>query len=385
MRDVAIIGVGSTNFGKNQKGLLEMAVEACQKAVSDAGVNFKDIQCMYVGNFIGEVITGQALIGAMVGRGIGLGPVPVAKVEGACASGGIALRQAMLAVATGQVDFALAAGVEKMSSATTEKVTSALAGAMDINLDGRVGLTFPGFFGLCFRAYMQEFGVDEKYVHSVTVKSRANAVKNPICYLRKPVTMDEVVNSYVVSEPLHMYDCCPISDGAAAVVVCPAEIAREYQQKPVKILSAVHTLGNTRISDMSNLTAFDATLRAAEIAYSQAGIGPGDIDVAELHDCFSIAEVIDSEDLGFFKKGEGALAAHAGETSINGRIPINPSGGLLSRGHPVGATGLAQVYEIVKQLRGEAVNQVKGAEIGLAHNLGGAAAVCTVTILQKMV
>ncbi|SFG93916.1 acetyl-CoA C-acetyltransferase [Desulfotomaculum arcticum] len=384
MRDVAIIGIGSTNFGKNQKGIIELGVEACNKAIADAGIGANEIQCLYLGNFIGEVLTGQAIIAAMVAKGIGLGPVPVTKVEGACASGGIALRQAFLAVATGEVDLALAAGTEKMSAASTSKITSALAGAFDQNLDGKVGTTFPGFFALCFNAYMQKYGVSEKYIHQIAVKSRENAVKNPVCYLRKPTTVDDIMLSYPVAEPLHMADCCPISDGAAAVVLCPVEMAKEYSKKPVKILSVTQTLGTTRISDMPDMIRFDATIRAAQKAYKQAGINAEDVDVAELHDCFTIAEVIDSEDLGFFKKGEGALAAADGETKITGRIPINPSGGLLSRGHPVGATGLAQVYEIVKQLRGEAVNQVPNPEIGLTHNLGGPAAVCTVSILQKI-
>lgn len=259
-----------------------------------------------------------------------------------------------------------------------------LAGAFDQNLDGKVGTTFPGFFALCFNAYMQKFGVSEKYIHQIAVKSRENAVKNPVCYLRKPTTVDDIMLSYPVAEPLHMADCCPISDGAAAVVLCPVEMAKDYHRKPVKILSVTQTLGTTRISDMPDMIRFDATIRAAQKAYKQAGINAEDVDVAELHDCFTIAEVIDSEDLGFFKKGEGALAAADGETKITGRIPINPSGGLLSRGHPVGATGLAQVYEIVKQLRGEAVNQVPNPEIGLTHNFGGPAAVCTVSILQKI-
>jgi len=286
-------------------------------------------------------------------------------------------------VAAGEVDFALVAGVEKMTGASTPKVTSALAGAVDQNLEGKVGLTFPGFFGLAFRRYVHEFGVNEDFIHQVVVKSRSNAINNPICYLRKNTSLADVKASYPVAEPLHLMDCCPISDGAAAALICPAELAKNFHAKPVQVLASTQTLGYTRLSDLSTLLSFDATVNAAEKAYQMAGLTPEEIDVAEIHDCFSIAEVIDSEDLGFFKKGEGAAAVAAGATALTGTIPINPSGGLISRGHPVGATGLAQVYEIVKQLRGEAVNQIPNARTGLAHNLGGPGSTCTVTILQQ--
>lgn len=383
MRKVSIIGVGTTGFGRLGHGIVELAVEACEKAIIDAGIKKSNIQTFYLGNFAGEVLTGQAVLAAMVARGLGLGMIPVTKVEGACASGGIALRHGIHAVAAGEVDFALVAGVEKMTSASTPKVTSALAGAVDQNLEGKAGLTFPGFFGLAFRRYVHEFGVSEDFIHQVVVKSRANALKNPICYLRKNTSLEDVKSSYPVAEPLRLMDCCPISDGAAAAVICPSELAKNFHAKPVKVLASTQTLGYTRLSDFNTMLSFDATVNAANKAYQMAGLTPAEIDVAEIHDCFSIAEVIDSEDLGFFKKGEGAAAVAAGVTSVVGSIPINPSGGLISRGHPVGATGLAQVYEIVKQLRGEAVNQIPNAQTGLAHNLGGSGATCTVTILQQ--
>lgn len=383
MRKVSIIGVGTTSFGRLEPGIVELAVEACEKSIADAGIEKSSIQTFYLGNYAGEVLTGQALLAAMVARGLGLGVIPVTKVEGACASGGIALRHGIQAVATGEVDFALVAGVEKMTSASTPKVTSALAGAVDQKLEGKVGLTFPGFFGLAFRRYVHEFGANEDFIHQVVVKSRTNALNNPICYLRKNTSLEDVKESYPVAEPLHLMDCCPISDGAAAAVICPAEIAKNFHAKPVQVLASIQTLGYTRLSDLNTILSFDATVKAAQKAYQVAKLTPPEIDVAEIHDCFTIAEVIDSEDLGFFEKGEGAAAVTSGATSITGTIPINPSGGLLSRGHPVGATGLAQVYEIVKQLRGEAVNQIPNARTGLAHNLGGPGSTCTVTILQR--
>ncbi len=383
MRDVAIIGVSMTRFGKLTQGINELSVMAAEQVFQDSGVKKQEIGAIYLGNFTGEVLTGQALIGAMASKGIGIDGIPVTKVEGACASGGIALRHAALSIASGNVDFAVAIGVEKMSSASTAKVTEALAAAMDQETDGVSGLTFPGFFGLVFNRYLKEFNEHEESIHEVVIKSRKNAKNNQLCYLRKPLTMNDITESYPIAEPLYLMDCCPISDGAASVLLCPAEMAHHYSQQPIKILACEQSSGPTRISDVTSLMSFPATIKAARAAYSQAGIKPEQVDVVELHDCFSIAEVIDSEDLGFFPKGKGAKAAAEGRTAVDGDRPINPSGGLLSRGHPVGATGLAQVYELVQQLRGSAINQVKGAQVGLAHNLGGTGATCTVTILES--
>ena len=383
MREVAIIGVGMTNFGKITDSLVEMGVQAAEKAINDCNVEKNQIEALFLGNFVGEVLTGQALLAALIARGLGIRGIPVTKVEGACASGGIALRQAILTVASGQADVAMAVGAEKMTASPTEKVTGALAGALDQQLDGRSGLTFPGFFGLVAQRYQAEFHSDMEAVAHVVVKSRANAGTNPVCYLRKQVSVEEVRGSYPVAEPLRLMDCCPISDGAAAAVVCSVDMAKKLSGQPVKVLASVQTSGAPRISDVSSLLSFEATTQAAKLAYNQAGITAKDVDVVELHDCFSIAEVVDSEDLGFFKKGEGAEAVKAGLTAVDGDIPINPSGGLISRGHPVGATGLAQVYEIVRQLQGKAVNQVRNARMGLAHNLGGTGATCTVTILTN--
>ncbi len=383
MVDVAIIGVGMTKFGKFNEGIVAMAINASQQAITDSGIHREKIEELYLGNFCGEVLTGQSLLAALTAKGLGLKNIPVTKVEGACASGGMALREAVSAVAFGRAEFALAVGVEKMTSSSTEKVTSALAGALDQDLDGNSGLTFPGFFGLVARRYLEEYKTDMRSISQVVVKSRENALNNPLCYFRKEVNLDTVRESYPVAEPLRLMDCCPISDGAAAAVVCSLETARKISKYPIRILASVQTSGTPRISDLDSLLSFEATVKAAELAYKQAGVTPKDIDVVELHDCFSIAEVVDSEDLGFFGKGEGAQAVKSGATAMGGDIPINPSGGLLSRGHPVGATGLAQIYELVMQLRGDAVNQVANANVALAHNLGGTGATCTVTILSK--
>ncbi len=383
MREVAIIGVGMTNFGKLSDSIVDMGVQAAEAAINDCKIEKNQIEALFLGNFVGEVLTGQALLAALTARSLGLRGIPVTKVEGACASGGIALRQAILTVASGQAEVAMAVGAEKMTASPTGKVTGALAGALDQQLDGRSGLTFPGFFGLVAQRYQAEYQSDMEAVAQVVVKSRKNAVKNPVCYLRKEVSAEQVRGSYPVAEPLRLMDCCPISDGAAAAVVCSVDMAKKLSGQPIKVLASVQTSGAPRISDVSSLLTFEATTQAAALAYTQAGITAKDVDVVELHDCFSIAEVVDSEDLGFFEKGEGAEAVKAGTTAVDGDIPINPSGGLISRGHPVGATGLAQVYEIVRQLQGKAVNQVRNASVGLAHNLGGTGATCTVTILTN--
>ena len=385
MRSVSIIGIGSTVFGKQrERSPVDLAVEACREAFGDASVTLDQIEGFYLGNALAEILNGQGGLAGMVGRELGLPPrVPFTRVEGACASAGIALRHGYLAIAHGMSDIILAAGVEKMSSAPTTTVTAALGCYADGQRDGRSGLTFPGFFGLVARRHMYQYGTTREQLAAVTVKNHANGNKNPRAYLRELVTIEDVAESRLICDPLRLYDCSPISDGAAAVVLCPTELAREFTDDPIQILASAQTSGPTHVGAISDMTAFPATIEAASQAYETAGVGPADIDVVELHDCFTMAEIIDSEDLGFFPKGEGGPAVESGATSIGGQTPINPSGGLLSRGHPVGATGLAQVYEITQQLRGTASNQVEGAEVGLAHNLGGTGMVATVTILSN--
>jgi acetyl-CoA C-acetyltransferase len=286
-------------------------------------------------------------------------------------------------VASGLCDIVLVAGVEKMTSSSTEKNTSAISSAMDWEQEGKAGLTFPGFFGLVARRYMHDFGCKMDHITSVSVKNRSNGAKNPRARFRKEVTLEEVLAAKLITDPLRLYDCCPISDGAAAAVLCRSDWAGKYTDKPIDIIGSGQALGSSTTYEMPSVTTIEATIRAAEQAYKMAGIKPADVDVVEVHDCFTIAEVLDTEDLGFFEKGRGAFAAYDGETYVGGRIPVNPSGGLLSKGHPVGATGIGQVYEICKQLRGEHENQVKDAEIGLAHNIGATGVISTVHILRR--
>lgn len=230
---------------------------------------------------------------------------------------------------------------------------------------------------------MHEFGTTREQIAMVSIKNRKNGVKNPLAQFRAEVTMEKIKGAKLVTEPFVLYDCCPISDGAAAAIICPTEIAKKLSPKAISILCCETATGNASIDMMSDMVSFPATIEAAKKAFSTTGLSPKDINFVELHDCFTIAEIVDSEDLGFFEKGKGGLALEKGWTQIDGKLPINPSGGLLSKGHPVGATGLGQIYEVCKQLRGEHPNQLDSPKIGLAHNLGGTGAVCTITILSR--
>lgn len=384
MRGVSIIGIGSTPFGKHtETSIRELAVRACQAALADANLSREQVQAFYLGNFAADVLVGQNTLAPLIANALGLRGIPCTKVEGACASAGIALRHGYLLIATGVYDIVLVAGVEKMTAASTPQVTAALGAANDCETELRAGLTFPGAFGLVARRHMYDHGTTREQIAMVAVKNHRNSVRNDMAQFKKEISVADVLESRLIADPLRLYDCCPISDGAAAVVLCAAERAHEFSNRPVDIIGSGHALGDWTMSAVEDLTTFPATRRAADEAFAQAGLTRADIDVVELHDCFSITEIVDSEDLGFFAKGEGGRAVAEGWTAVDGRLPINPSGGLLSKGHPVGATGLGQVYEIVRQLRGEHPNQVANAEIGLAHNLGGTGAVATVHILKR--
>lgn len=385
MRAVAIVGVGSTPFGKLEGvGIVQMAVAACREALAESRVPREKIQALYLGNFVGERLAGQGALAGMLANRLGLTGIPATKVEGACASGGIALRHGVLGIALGLYDFVLVAGVEKMTASSTAEVTAALATAGDDEGEMRSGLTFPGAFGIIMREHMARYGTTREQIGLVSVKNHGFGASNPKAQFRKPVTLDEVLNSRLIADPLRLFDCPPISDGAAAAILCPAEWARDLHPKPIRVLGSGHATGPATLWEMEDITSFPATVRASREAYETARVSPGDIRVAEVHDCFTMAEIIATEDLGFFPKGQGGPAVGEGRTGLDGKVAVNPSGGLIAKGHPVGATGCAQVYELVKQLRGEAANQVRNCEIALAHNLGGTGVVSTVTILGRL-
>lgn len=382
MRGVSIIGVGITPFGVRSESLVALGAIACRDALEDAGLGPERIEAFFLGNFAGQAFTGQNHIAPMVAHAAGLGAVPCTRLEGACASGGLAMRQGVLAVASGQVDFALIAGVEKMTCAETDQTASILAAAGDVAVEASVGSTFPALFGLIARRHMHEHGTTREEIAHVAVKNHAHGKLNPNAHMQKDVTLPQVMDAKPVAEPLGLFDCSLISDGAAAVVLCPSETASAHHEKPVEVLASAQASDSPALSDKRDITSFHATQKAGEAAFSRAGLSREDVDLAEIHDCFTMAEIIALEDLGFFARGEGGRGAVEGMTKLGGAMPVNTSGGLKSKGHPVGATGVAQIHELTLQLRGEAgARQVPGAEVGLAHNLGGSGATCAVHIL----
>ena len=385
MRSVSILGLGSTPFGlHHDQSIEQLAEQAAIEAIFDSGIDRERIGVLYFGNFVSGVLNGQEILAGLVADNLGLPNIPCTKVEGACASGGIAFRHACLAIATGQCDVALVIGAERMSHKASNEVTAALNCAMNNATDGRVGLTFPGVFGLIWSAYAERTGATREDISAVAVKNKWNGLKNPLAQMKKSITAEDILNSPLICDPLRLYDCCPISDGASALVLTTSEIAKSTGHgQLIDVLASVQTRGSAHLSTQGDPCSFGATVEAARQAYATANISSNDLDFVELHDCFSIAEVIDSEDLGLIKRGHGARWAAEGNSAVSGMMPINTSGGLLAKGHPVGATGVSQIYEAVKQLRGTHANQVPNAEIGMTHNLGGTGVVCTVNILAR--
>ena len=384
MREVSIVGIGSTAFGRHpQTPIEQLGVHAAVEALLDAGIERERIGALYLGNFISGPLNGKEVLAGIVADQLGLPNVPCTKVEGACASGGIAFRHAWMAIASGQCDAALVVGVETMTHASTAQTTAALNCAMDNMHDGPSGLTFPGLFGLAWRIHAQRYGTTRKQVSAVIRKNKANGLLNPLAQMGATLTDEQIEASAAICDPLQLYDCCPASDGAAALVLVARSIVPEVRGVPVDVLATVQTRGASRIGGHADLCSFDATVAAAQRAYAMAGIHAADVDVVELHDCFSMAEIVDSEDLGLVPRGQGAAWAAEGRTAVDGDIPINPSGGLLAKGHPVGATGVGQLYEVVRQLRDNHPNPVRNARIGMAHNLGGTGVACTVSLLGR--
>ena len=366
MRDVAILGVGMIPFGRFlNRPLKDLGREACWLAINDAGISPRQIEAGYLGNALGAVLQGQTGVGQTVFAEVGLLGIPILNVENACASGSSAFREAWMAVAGGHYDVVIAAGVEKTY---TEQ-----GGVLDIGEaepELRLGLALPGFFALMANRYMAEHGVGAEQIAKVSVKNHRHSVLNPYSQYRKAVTLEEVMASPMVADPLTVLQCCPRADGAAAAILVSADYARQFTTSPILVAAA--QLKSGMGNNPTDLVHFRMNEIAAQRAYDQAGIGPKDIDVVELHDCFTIAELHHYETLGFCRRGEGVRLLEDGVTELGGRLPVNVSGGLLSRGHPLGATGIAQIVEIVWQLRGqEGGRKVDGAKVGLTHCMGG--------------
>ncbi|WP_307068840.1 thiolase C-terminal domain-containing protein [Alkalibacillus filiformis] len=377
MMQTYIHGVGMTQFGKlEDKTLKNLLLDASIEALEDAGK--PDVDAVFVGNFMGGSIYNQEILGAIIANDLGLGYVPTAKIEGACASGGIAFRQALLGIMSGEYETVLVAGVEKMKHVSTVEVTEAINAAMDNDSNEKhAGLTFPGFFGVLANRYFYETGATKEHLAHVALKNRNNAINNPLSQFKTETSIEEIMSARMITEPLGLFDCSPTTDGASAVVL-------SKKKGDIAVRSSAQASGPTEMQNAENLLSIPAVGESGRIAYEKAGLGPEDIDVVEIHDCFSMTEIISSEELGFFNRGEGYLAVEQGKTLPNGEKPINTSGGLLSKGHPIGATGISQLYQIVHQLRGTAPNQVDGARIGLAQNLGGTGSYSTVHILERV-
>lgn len=387
MRSVSIIGVGCTKFGERwDVSLRDMVAEAGVTAIDDAKVTGEQIDALYVGNMSGGRFVEQEHIGALIADCAGLSRlhIPSTRVEAACASGGLALRQAVLAVASGYHDVVIAAGVEKMTDVSSGTAADALAAAADREWECFFGATFPALYAMMARLHMRRYGTTHDQMAQVAVKNHHHACLNPIAQYHMEITVDDVNRSPMVADPLHILDCSPISDGAAAVVLVPTEMARRFSDIPVKIAASAQGSDTLALHDRRDLTTLDSTVHAARGAFAQAKVEPRQIDVAEVHDCFTIAEILAIEDLGFVEKGQGGKAVEDGTTALSGPLPINTSGGLKACGHPVGATGIKQAYEIALQLRGEAGRrQVDEAEIGLTHNVGGSGGTAIVHILTR--
>jgi acetyl-CoA C-acetyltransferase len=380
---VAVIGVGKTAFGALEgQDIRSLAVTASQKAMTDAGIEPGHVEAFYLGNFAGPSFVGQSHLAPFIAGEMGVTGVPCTRIEAACASSGSAFFHGVSAVGAGLYDLVLVTGVEKMTSQQTPRVAEILAMAGECCTEGAAGATFPALFALIAKRHMYQYGTTREHLAAVAVKNHANGAKNPEAHMRKVISIEQALAGKPIAEPLTIYDCSLVSDGAAAAVLCPLERVNEFRGKPVRILGLAQTSDYVALSRKEDITTFSAVRGAGEKAYRMAGVSARNIQVAEVHDCFTIAEIVAIEDLGFCAKGQGGFYTASGATALAGELPVNTSGGLKSKGHPVGATGVAQICELALQLRCEAGDrQVKRHDIGLAQNLGGSGASCVVTIM----
>lgn len=384
-RDVAIIGVGITKYGEHwNHSMKDLITQAGVNALQDAKITGNDIDLIVGGSMSSGMFVGQEHTGALFADYMGLNPKPAIRTEAACASSSVALRVGVMAIASGMHDCVAVGGVEKMTDVYGSQATTTLAGAMDRENEAYFGLTFPGVYAMMAKRHMHQFGTTRDQLAMVAVKNHGNAMHNPSAQYQRMITVEDVLKSPLVADPLRLLDCSPIADGAACVIMVPAEKAKQYTDTPIYIRASVQTSDTLGMYMRPDITTINANIHAARLAYQMAGINPTDIHFAEVHDCFTINEIISCEDLGFCKKGMGGKAVEEGETQIGARIPVNPSGGLKAKGHPVGATGAGQIVELVEQLRGDAgKRQISGAENGLAHNVGGSGSTVAIHILSR--
>lgn len=360
-------------------------MEAGELCLLDAGVLPSQVEAFYLGNFAGPSFVGQNHLAPYVAGAMGITGVPATRFEAACASSGSAFYHAVSAVGAGLHDIVLIGGVEKMTSQSTPKVTEILAGAGDTGGEVKAGATFPALFAMIARRHMYMYGTKREHLAAVAVKNHDNGAKNEYAHMRKPITMEQALKGKPIAEPLTIYDCSLVSDGAAAVLIVPLDRVAEFSGKGAQVLGIAQTSDHVALDCKEDITTLTAVRKAAEKAYGMAGLTAKDIEFAEVHDCFTIAEILATEDLGFVEKGDGGPYALSGATCLKGERPVNASGGLKSKGHPVGATGVGQICDIVQQLRGQAgERQLERHSIGLAQNLGGSGATAVVTILGAL-
>jgi acetyl-CoA C-acetyltransferase len=412
-RGVAIVGAGMSDFGAfPAKATRDLFVEAFRemRVSVDKGLDPHDIEALYIGNYSSDLFEGQGHTAPLMADWVGLTPRPATRVEDACASSGVALRQGLIAIASGVYDVVLVGGIEKMTNLPTERVTDTLATAADVLYESPAGFTFPGFYAAIATAYMARYGATPETFMQVGLKNHENGALNPkaqfgariadIMSKKKasaakkgrpvPTWIDEMDFLHddranpIIAWPMRLFDCSPISDGAAALLLVGEELATSFTADPIYVIGSGQA-SDVALHDRSDLTTLNAARLACQQAYEMAGVAPGDIKVAEVHDCFTIAEIIATEDLCFFPPGQGFKAAEEGLTARTGPRPINTSGGLKSKGHPVGASGAGQVVEIWKQMRGKAgARQVPGdVDLALTHNVGGTGQTCAVHIFER--
>lgn len=386
---IAVLGTSCTKFGELwNKSLQDLLAEAQLKALCDARISTKQINAIFTGNMCSGIFSGQLHVGAMATEILNL-TCPSTTIEGACASGGLALKTGIEAIESGKYEVVLVNGVEKMTDLDSRQISTGLMSAGNEEQEHFTGATFPGLNALITRAYMHKFGLTRNQLASVSVKNHKNGILNPLAHIKKEVTIKEVINSQMVADPLTIFDCAPISDGAASIILSTQDFAKKHiqrhpYQKIVYITGYGQATDTLTLSKRENLTEFKANQIAAKKAYDMAKININNIDFAEIHDGFSITEIISLEDLGFYKKGQTGIATEAGETYLNKKLSVNPSGGLKAKGHPVGASGISQAYEVIIQLRGECENrQIKNAQIGLTQNMGGCGTTSVVHIFSK--
>lgn len=385
MKNVYVLSAAMTKFGKSPLSGRELALEASKKAIIRAGISPKDIEAGFVANAF-SLTEKQGHLGPILMSGLGIPDTPASTIESACASGGSAVREAWVNIGAGLYDCMLVVGVEKVSQLDTITATTYFSFGSDYVFEGSCGASFPGLYGAIARAHMTKYGTTEEQFANVAVKNHENALSNPNAHLHKKITVDDVMRSPVVASPLKLFDACPFSDGAAATILCSEDFLKKIGRTPseeIVIRGSGRAGGTGALHQREELTSLNAAVLAGREAFKRADLGAKDIDFAEVHDCFTVAEFVAEEDLGLVPRGEAAKLTQEGYTTIKGELPVNPSGGLKAKGHPVGATGVGQVVEVYEQLHGEAGGrQVGDARIALTHNVGATGGSCAVHIFE---